>query len=177
MPPWRVRLSNFEGMCAQFRPIATKVFVALSTAALLVACSNNTRTGSTFCARLQDELPGINAPMETQSDVGRMVSLYKRLLEVAPLEIEDDFRILTALLDDAAKANPNDPESLQEISDAAYAANTSALAVADWVYDTCAVDFATGMNVAPPRTAPPSTVPTETSVPAPSPDSAPDTTP
>ena len=104
--------------------------------------------------------------METQADVGRMVSRYERLLEVAPLEIEADFRILTTLLDDASKANPNDPDELQEISDAAYAANTSALAVADWVYDTCAVDFATGMNVAPPRTPAPSTIPPDTVVPA-----------
>lgn len=167
-----VGLSNFEGMCAQRRQIATSVFVALSSV-FLVSCANDTRTGSTFCQRLQDELPGINEPMETQSDVGRMVSRYKRLLEVAPLEIEDDFRVLTTLLDDASKADPNDPESLQEVADAAYAANTSALAVADWVYDTCAVDFSTGMNVAPPRTAPPSTIPTETSVPVTSPDTTP----
>jgi hypothetical protein len=99
--------------------------------------------------------------MESQGDVRTMVSRYKRLLEVTPLSIEEDFRVLVNLLELAADSNPNDPDSLQEVADAAYAANTSALQVSEWVYDTCAVDFATGMNVAPPRTAPPSTLPTE----------------
>lgn len=133
----------------------------LAAALMVAACSDNTRTGSTFCKRLQDELPGINQPMESQSDVRSMVSRYKRLLDVTPLTIEDDFRALVKLLELAADSNPNDPESLQEVADAAYAANTSALQVSEWVYDTCAVDFATGMNVAPPRTPPPSTIPTE----------------
>lgn len=162
-------LSDFGGMCATprrkspsthtRRSLSTLVLLSLTFAA--AACSNDTRTGSTFCKRLQDELPGITQPMESQGDVRTMVSRYKRLLEVTPLSIEEDFRVLVNLLELAADSNPNDPDSLQEVADAAYAANTSALQVSEWVYDTCAVDFATGMNVAPPRTAPPSTLPTE----------------
>lgn len=167
-------LSNFEGMCATCRQKTPTRFVWRSMALGLVliagfvitSCSDNTRTGSTFCKRLQDELPGINQPMESQSDVRSMVSRYKRLLDVAPLTIEEDFRVLVDLLELAADSNPNDPESLQEVADASYAANTSALQVSDWIYDTCAVDFATGMNVAPPRTPAPSTIPPDTVVPA-----------
>jgi hypothetical protein len=140
------------------------VLMALSTTLVLGACSNNTRTGSTFCQRLQEELPGISQPIESQTDVRTMVSRYKRLLNVAPLSIEEDFRVFVALIDLAASSNPNDPDSLQEVADAAYAANTSALRVAAWVYDTCAVDLPTGMNVAPPRTPPPPTVPPDPDV-------------
>lgn len=167
-------LSNFEGMCATRRQKTPTRFVRRSMTLGLVliagfvitSCSDNTRTGSTFCKRLQDELPGINQPMESQNDVRSMVSRYKRLLDVAPLTIEEDFRVLVDLLELAADSNPNDPESLQEVADASYAANTSALQVSAWIYDTCAVDFATGMNVAPPRTPAPSTIPPDTVVPA-----------
>jgi len=152
-------------MCAPRSRITLSFVLAAVLAFGATSCSNNTRTGTAFCQRLQTELPGINDPMESQADVLRMVSRYKRLLDVAPLSIEEDFRVLTRLLEDASKANPNDPESLQDIADAAYAANTSALQVSRWVYDTCAVDIATGMNVAPPRTAPPSTIPEETLAP------------
>jgi hypothetical protein len=96
--------------------------------------------------------------MESQADVRTMVSRYERLLRVAPLSIEEDFRVFVDLLDLAASSDPNDPDSLQEVADAAYAANTSALRVAAWVYDTCAVDLPTGMNVAPPRTPAPPTI-------------------
>jgi hypothetical protein len=141
------------------------VVATVIASAFITACSDNTRTGSTFCKRLQDELPGITQPMESQGDVRTMVSRYKRLLDVAPLSIEEDFRVLVDLLDLAADSDPNDPDSLQEVADAAYAANTSSLQVSEWIYDTCAVDFVTGMNVAPPRTPAPPTIPPDTSVP------------
>lgn len=181
MPLERLGLSDFEGMCATRRQkspahfsLATSVMKSIAVFGVLLsgfvvsACSDNTRTGSNFCKRLQDELPAITQPMESQGDVRSMVSRYKRLLDVAPLTIEEDFRVLVTLLELAADSNPNDPDSLQEVADASYAANTSALQVSKWVYDTCAVDFATGMNVAPPRTPAPSTI-------APVPDTAPDT--
>ena len=177
-------LPNFEGMCATHRQKTPTRFVArsLTIAVALVlgfvitSCSDNTRTGSTFCKRLQDELTGINQPIESQSDVRSMVSRYKRLLDVTPLTIEEDFRVLVNLLELAADSNPNDPESLQEVADASYAANTSALQVSEWIYDTCAVDFATGMNVAPPRTPAPSTIPPDTIAPV-SPEAPTDTAP
>jgi hypothetical protein len=145
-------------MCARRSGITISIVVTVLLSFSFASCSSNTRTGTTFCQRLQNELPGINAPMESQGDVRTMVSRYKRLLSVAPLSIEEDFRILTNLLEDASEVNPNDPESLQVVADAAYAANTSALQVAKWVYETCAVDLVTGMNVAPPRTAAPTTI-------------------
>ena len=103
--------------------------------------------------------------MTTPSEVSAMVSRYQKLLDVAPLAIEDDLKILTNLLEKSAKVDASDPESVQEIADLAYAVNKSALAVSAWTKDTCAVDISLGVNIDPPRVAPPTTVAPTTTAP------------
>jgi hypothetical protein len=105
--------------------------------------------------------------MQTPKEVSAMVERYERLLERAPLTIEKDMAVMTDLLQQAAKVNTNNPEEVQAVADASYAANQSALQVRDWVKSTCAVDISSGLNIEPPRvatttiptTVPPSTVP------------------
>jgi hypothetical protein len=89
--------------------------------------------------------------MSTTQEVAAMVARYERLLEVAPLTIEKDLAVLTDVLQQAEKVNPNDAEQLQALADASYAANQSSLTVRDWVKSTCAVDISTGVNIDPPR--------------------------
>jgi hypothetical protein len=108
--------------------------------------------------------------MQTTKEISAMVDRYERLLERAPLTIEKDMAVMTDLLQQAAKVNTNNPEEVQAIADASYAANQSALQVRDWVKSTCAVDISSGLNIEPPRvatttiptTVPPSTVPVTT---------------
>jgi len=108
--------------------------------------------------------------MQTPKEVSAMVERYERLLERAPLTIEKDMAVMTDLLQQAAKVNTNNPEEVQAVADASYAANQSALQVRDWVKSTCAVDISSGLNIEPPRlatttiptTVPPSTVPPST---------------
>ena len=88
-----------------------------------------------------------------------MVDRYERLLERAPLTIEKDMAVITDLLQQAAKLNANNPEEIQALADASYAANQSALQVRDWVKSTCAVDISSGLNIEPPRVAT-TTIPT-----------------
>jgi hypothetical protein len=115
--------------------------------------------------------------MQTPKEVSAMVERYERLLERAPLTIEKDMAVMTDLLQQAAKLNTNNPEEVQAVADASYAANQSALQVRDWVKSTCAVDISSGLNIEPPRvatttiptTVPPSTVPATTVPVAPSP--------
>lgn len=122
-------------------------------AAVLISCGGPQRTGTNFCRQLAKELPAIGQPMATTQEVAAMVGRYKRLLEVAPLTIEKDLAVLTDLLQQAEKVNPNDTAQLQALADASYAANQSSLTVRDWVKSTCAVDITTGVNVEPPRIA------------------------
>jgi hypothetical protein len=97
--------------------------------------------------------------MQTSKEVSAMVDRYERLLERAPLTIEKDMAVITDLLQQAAKLNANNPEEIQDLADASYAANQSALQVRDWVKSTCAVDISSGLNIEPPRVAT-TTIPT-----------------
>ena len=136
----------------------------------LSACGGPSRTGTSFCRQLAKELPEIAQRMQTPKEVSAMVNRYERLLERAPLTIEKDMAVMTDLLQQAAKLNTNNPQDVQAVADASYAANQSALQVRDWVKSTCAVDISSGLNIEPPRvatttiptTVPPSTVPVTT---------------
>ena len=131
----------------------------------LSACGGPSRTGTSFCRQLAEELPEIAQRMQTPQEVSAMVERYERLLERAPLTIEKDMAVMTDLLQQAAKLNTNNPEEVQAVADASYAANQSALQVRDWVKSTCAVDISSGLNIEPPRVATttiPTTVPATT---------------
>lgn len=127
--------------------------VVLALAVVLISCGGPQRTGTNFCRQLAQELPAIGQPMATTQEVAAMVARYERLLEVAPLTIEKDLAVLTDVLQQAEKVNPNDPAQLQALADASYAANQSSLTVRDWVKSTCAVDITTGVTIEPPRVA------------------------
>jgi hypothetical protein len=127
--------------------------VVVALAVVLISCGGPQRTGTNFCRQLAQELPAIGQPMATTQEVAAMVARYERLLEVAPLTIEKDLAVLTDVLQQAEKVNPNDPAQLQALADASYAANQSSLTVRDWVKSTCAVDITTGVTIEPPRVA------------------------
>jgi hypothetical protein len=100
--------------------------------------------------------------MQTAKEIGPMVDRYQRLLDRAPLTIEKDMAVMTDLLRQASKLNTRDPEEVQALADATYAANQAALHVRDWVKSTCAVDISSGMNIEPPRVATTTTIPVAT---------------
>jgi hypothetical protein len=131
---------------------------------LLVACGGSQRTGTAFCAQLGKEIPAIAQRPQSTDEITAMVDRYERLLEKSPLTIEKDFAVLTDLLRMAEKVNAGDPEEVQDLADATYAANQSALNVRDWVKSTCAVDISTGLNIEPPRQAPTTTITGTTTV-------------
>lgn len=147
-------------MCAGRRAL-----VALTATTLfggfLAACGTE-RTSSAFCAQMGREIPAIAQPMNTKADIGIMVKRYKRLLARAPLSIQADFTTLTNLLVKASGVNTNDATKVQDLANSSYAANQAALTVRDWIKSTCAIDIATGLTIAPPRTAPPTTLPATT---------------
>ncbi len=146
-------------MCA--RRSLTVAF-PLACAIVLSACGGSERTGSSFCAQLGKEIPAIAQEPVTKDDVTAMVNRYERLLSKAPLSIEQDLSVLTDVLRMAEKVNTANPDAVQDLADATYAANQSAIAVRDWVKSTCAVDISTGLTIAPPRTPTTTSAPTTT---------------
>lgn len=137
-----------EGMCTKRIPLMASI---LLLALVVASCGGSERTGSAFCAQLGKEIPGIVQQPVTSDDVRAMVDRYERLLEKAPLSIEKDFVVLTDVLRLAEKLDASNAEKVQELADATYAANQSALSVRDWIKSTCAVDISTGLNIEPPR--------------------------
>lgn len=157
-------------MCAALhhqRSRRAAIVATLASLALISSCGAPERSGASFCRQLGEELPGIGQPMATTRDVESMIGRWERLLERAPLTIEQDIAVLTDLLRKAASVDPASPAEVQELADTSYESKQAADAVRDWVLDTCAVDISTGMTVAPPRTAPPATTipPVTTTVP------------
>lgn len=146
------------------RSRTARIIAALAVAAVVTSCGSPERSGSSFCRQLGEELPGIGQSMATTRDIEAMIGRWDRLLERAPLTVESDIAVVTALLRKAAAVDPSKPDQVQDLADASYEANQSAEAVRDWVLDTCAVDIATGLTVAPPRTAPPTTAAPATTV-------------
>lgn len=140
-------------MCARFPRLA-----AAAAVTMIAAACGPERTGSAFCARLGRETPAIGEPITSKNQATAMVGRYERLLEVSPLSIEKDMRTVVELLRQASRVDTNDPKEVQALADASYASNQAALNVRDWVKNTCAVDISTGLTIAPPRTAPPTTV-------------------
>jgi len=149
-------------MCTR-RTISVASAITLMLA--LASCSSPERTGTSFCGQLAKELPTISLRMTTPAQVRATVNSYERLTERAPLNIESDIKVFTALLRVASSVNPSDKEALQQLANSSYAANQSALAVRKWVKDTCAVDISTGLNITPPRIATTTTTSVSTSVP------------
>lgn len=125
--------------------------VVLFCAAIFTACGGSQHTGSAFCAQLGKEIPGIAAQPTTDAEVTEMVNRYERLLERAPLAIEKDLAVVTDVLRLAEKLDTKNPDKVQELADATYAANQSALSVREWVKSTCAVDISTGVTIEPMR--------------------------
>lgn len=144
-------------MCARRSSVVTVALVAL----FLVSCGKE-RTGTAFCRQLGREIPAIAQPITTKTESQEIVHRYERLLEVAPLAIENDLRTVTDLLRKASKVDTKDSKSVQDLADASYAAKQSALNVREWAKSTCAVDISTGSTIVPPRTAPPTTAPPAT---------------
>lgn len=102
-----------------------------------VACSDTEHGGANFCGELEKQLPGLTGPLTVTSDIGDLLSRYKSLAKITPLAIEDDWKTVTALIDQASDIDPEDPLSRQELSDAAYKAERPARNIAMWVESTC----------------------------------------
>ena len=102
-----------------------------------IGCSDTEHSGANFCGELEKQLPGLTGPLTVTSDIGDLLSRYKSLAKITPLAIEDDWKTVTALIDQASDIDPEDPLSRQELSDAAYKAERPARNIAMWVESTC----------------------------------------
>ena len=129
------------------RAAAAAVALALASASVQ-GCGGTPRTTANFCARLSTMLPAIGTVPATPMEVDEMVARYDLLLEVAPLEVEDDLRTVAEVFRAASTMDPADAASVQRVVDLAYLSELGAADAAAWVSASCGVDLATGLAVA-----------------------------
>ena len=115
----------------------------------ITACSETARTGTNFCRQLAKEMPGIAVMPATVEEVNAAVGHFTRLQKVAPLDVQQDWDVLTELMIAASQVKAEDAESVQQVADLAYASEANSKSASDWVKATCGVDISLGVQVTP----------------------------
>jgi hypothetical protein len=128
----------------------------------LVACGGNggDRAGR-FCAEVKADQPTITATVADPTGVEAVVDRFRALEQTAPLAIEDDWQVLTQLVETAAAISPGDAAARTRLVTAAHEADRSVQNVVGWVRSVCGVDLTLPAIAAStiPATAPPTTAP------------------
>lgn len=119
--------------------------VALLALGVASACAETPRTATNFCRVLAERLDAITTTPTSNADVQQLIEHYSRLVEVAPLEVEDDLATLRDLFVTASQVNVDDEASVQALADAAYTAERAAQDAGIFVGATCGVDLSTGL--------------------------------
>jgi hypothetical protein len=117
------------------------VVIACSGALLLSSCGGSDRTATNFCRQLSREMPEIAMVPASQSDADVLVSRYRRLGEVAPSAVAEDWETLATMLEDAARLNTANSDDVETFTKEALQANKAATRALQWVKDTCGVDL------------------------------------
>ncbi len=100
-----------------------------------------TRSSAKFCGELQAHANEIQTPPTKADEIPALITLYSKMGEVAPLEIEGDWELVYGSLKTANTVNAADPASVQQVADVAYGAQQSATNVANWAKNNCNVDL------------------------------------
>jgi hypothetical protein len=140
-------------------PVLVAAACVIGSAALTACSDEPDRSASMFCTTLNEQLPTLEGPTQTQADLDALAARYDALNEITPLAVQDDWQTLTDLVHTAVTVVPADPESVQELADAAYASERSARNVETWVDTTCGIAFPAviGLEDTLPPTLPPDT--------------------
>jgi hypothetical protein len=129
----------------------------MATATLVTAfagCAETPRTATNFCRVLAERIDDITTPPTSNAEVQELIGHYDRLVEVAPIEVEDDLAAIRNLFVLASDVDVNDPASVQAVADAAYGAERAAEDAGIYVGTTCGVDLSSGFAVQAPATTP-----------------------
>ena len=116
---------------------------------VFAACGSTPRTATNFCRQLANEIDGLADLPATPNAINDAVERYERLLDVAPLAVEDDWRALTELLRAAGDLDASNEDAVQGVVDQAYASERAAQDAMKWVMTNCGVDISSGNSVMP----------------------------
>ncbi|WP_148288601.1 hypothetical protein [Ilumatobacter nonamiensis] len=95
-----------------------------------------------FCGEVEANSEALFTPeIESASDIGPLLDLYRRIGAFAPLAIEADWDQLILNYETANTVVVDDEESVQAATAQAYQSEKSAAAVKVWLQENCAVDI------------------------------------
>jgi hypothetical protein len=131
-----------------------RVAVAISISVLLVAATGCTAYDGSdaerFCGEVAADPIAVVSPLITDEDqLAEAVGHYEMLIELAPIDIESDLMKILLAIEAAASVDPDDEETLQTAALMAYASESSAVRVAEWVQTWCGVDLGPVTTITP----------------------------
>jgi hypothetical protein len=133
---------------------------------LATACGGGGDRAAQFCAEVRADQPVITAGVQGSVEVGDVVGRFRSLEGKAPLAIEEDWSVLTELVETAAAIEPTDPEARNRLVSAAYEADLSVQHVVGWVKAVCGVDLTAGSATGAPATTAARRTPATTAAPS-----------
>jgi hypothetical protein len=122
--------------------VRRSLIIVVAGALSVAACNQSSGRDSDegYCSKLIDQQELLIAPMETREDIAASIGRYRAFAESAPLDVDEQWKQLADVLDQAATVDLADPEAKQEVIDAAFASEQSARAIADHASATCQLD-------------------------------------
>lgn len=117
---------------------------------LVGGCSSPGGDAIDFCeAVAADPAAIVSPPLNDGDDVATALDHFRTLGDLAPVAITTQWATLVDSLETATTVVPSDPESLQRTMAVAYAAERSAVEIADWLRANCGIDIGPVTTIAP----------------------------
>lgn len=125
------------------------LLTALTGATLLVACGDDRPSGAAFCGRLAQEQGLVSSGVTNPAEIDAAVERYGELGRLAPAAIREPWQQLTALLQQAAALDPDDPDAPTELRQLAFESQSAADEVSDWARATCGIELRPATSLPP----------------------------
>lgn len=127
------------------RPVVLAAAVALSLGATGCSSGGSTRDPAAFCAQLKKELPLLNASATTGTKQERqaVADAYARMQDIAPGDIELDWKAIAGLFDKLAQLDMSKDDSYGTAYVLAVQEDvrTAAPHITSYVKTTCGIDL------------------------------------
>ena len=129
----------------------------------------HTNDASAYCEELKTAGDALAADIGNTLDIAPRVSLYERLRDISPLEVEEDWQAVIDLVNAAATVDLTDQVAVVAVQDQAFATARSAQAIVDEARALCGIELPAVGQLAPsasviavPETTTPETTPPAT---------------
>ena len=120
-------------------------FITIVGAVLLVSCDDDgAGDAEQFCTSVAENVEGLRANPATDAAVEDLIDLWRDVGGDAPLAIEEEW---AAHADNLELAWTSDDQ--QEVVASTFAAERSAVAIARWLEDNCAIDWGPVTTIVP----------------------------